>query len=273
MLPTDPHVCKSCGNSFTGYYCNQCGEKIILPQDRSFRKLLSGILVSLTFADSKFLKSLKLVVLNPGFLSKEFAEGRRVKYLQPMSLFFLLNLIYFIFPIIQLFSATLRTQLNSIHARYTVTSLAAKMNALGIRDIKSFALIYDQKTAGLAKMMVIVFAIIVSLPLNAFYRKRNRFFTDHVTWSVELVCFNLFVNALVLSLVMRVFAIGAFINEWVLTIILLATNLYFIIRSGFTFYEDRGVKLVIRSLLMIGIMKIALEVYRAILFYMTLWSL
>jgi len=273
MLPTDPHICKSCGNSFTGFYCNQCGEKVILPQDRSLKKLMSSILVALTFADSKLFKSLQLVLLNPGFLSKEFAEGRRVKYLAPMSLFFLLNLVYFIFPIIQLFNATLRTQLNSVHARYGVTTLAAKMNALGIHDIKSFALIYDQKTGGLAKMMVIVFAILVSLPLNVIYRKRNRYFNDHVDWAVELVCFNLFINALFLSLIARIFVIGAYINEWSLTLILVTTNLYFIVRSGITFYEDRGVKLVLRSILMLGVMKVALEVYRAILFYVTLWSL
>lgn len=276
MPLTDQHICKSCGNSFTGYYCNQCGEKVILPQDRSLKKLVSNILVALTFADNKLFKSLRLVVFNPGFLSKEFAEGRRVKYLAPMSLFFLLNLVYFIFPIIQLFSATLRTQLNTLHARkieYGLATLSAKMNTLGIHDIKSFALIYDQKTGGPAKMMVIVFAVLVSLPLNLIYRKRNRYFTDHVDWAVELVCFNLFVNALLLSLVARVFVIGDYINEWSLTGILVATNLYFIVRSGITFYEDRGFRLVLRSVVMLGVMKVALEVYRAILFYVTLWSL
>lgn len=273
MTADSQHVCKSCGNTFIGLYCNQCGEKVIVPSDRSLKTFMSGILVALTFADSKFFKSIALVVFNPGFLSREFAEGRRVKYLRPMSLFFLLNLIYFIFPIIQLFNATLRTQLNSFHGKYGVATIAAKMNALGIRDIGSFALVYDQKTGGLAKMLVIVFAIIVSLPLNLIYRTRNRFFTDHVGWAVELVCFNLFVNALLLSLVARVFGIGNYINEVVLMSILVTTNLYFIVRSGITFYDDKGLKLVFRSLLMLGMLKIALEVYRAILFYVTIWTL
>lgn len=271
--PSDQHTCKSCGNTFTGLYCNQCGEKVILPQDRSLRTFMSGILVALTFADSKFLKSIRLVVLRPGFLSKEFAEGRRVNYLRPMSLFFLLNLVYFIFPIIQLFSATLRTQLNSFHGKYGVSTLAAKMTEMGIRDIGSFALVYDQKTGGLAKMLVIVYAIVVSLPLNLIYRTRNRYFTDHVGLAVELVCFNLFINALLLSLVTGVFGLGSYVNEFVVTGMLVVTNLYFIVRAGITFYEDKGLKLILRSLLMLGVLKIALEVYRAILFYVTLWSL
>lgn len=273
MTPTDQHTCKSCGNLFVGYYCNQCGEKVILPQDRSLKNFLGGILVALTFADSKFFRSIRLVVFKPGFLSREFAEGRRVNYLRPMSLFFLLNLVYFIFPIIQLFNATLRTQLNSFHGKYGVSTLAAKMTEMGIRDIGSFALVYDQKTGGLAKMLVIVYAIIVSLPLNVIYRTRNRYFTDHVGLAVELVCFNLFVNALLLSLVTGVFGLGHYVNEFVISGMLVTTNLYFIVRAGIMFYDDKGLKLIFRSLLMLGVMKIALEVYRAILFYVTLWSL
>lgn len=269
----EKNICKSCGNSFSGLYCNQCGEKIILPQDRSFRSFLSGILVALTFTDTKFIKSLWLTVSRPGFLSLEFAEGRRVKYLRPLSLFFLLNLVYFLFPIIQLFSASLRTQLNSFHGKYAVPVIAAKMTEMGITDIGSFALIFDQKTGGLAKMLVIVFAILVSLPLNLIYRSRNRYFTDHVGLAVELVCFNLFINAILLSVIVGLFHLGPWLTEFGLTGILLTTNLYFLLRSGYTFYQDRRIKLVLRSLLMIGVLKISLELYRAVLFYVTMWSL
>jgi Protein of unknown function (DUF3667) len=273
MPVSEEHACKSCGNIFTGLYCNQCGEKIIQPSDRSLKTFLSSVLVALTFADSKFFRTIRQVVLNPGFLSREFAEGRRVKYLRPMALFFLLNLVYFIFPIIQLFNATLSTQLNSYHGKFARTVIASKMAEVGILDFASFSLVYDQKTGGLAKMMVIVFAIVFSLPLNLIYRNRNRYFTDHVGIAVELVCFNLFINALLLSLVTGILGIGAYINETILTTILVTTNLYFIVRSGITFYEDRGFKLVLRSLLMLVMLKIALEAYRAILFYVTLWSL
>lgn len=267
------HICKNCGNHFTGLYCNLCGEKVLVPQDRSFRTFLSNILIAITFADSKFIKTLWLVVKKPGFISWEFAEGRRVKYLRPLSLFFVLNLIYFLFPTIQLFNASLRTQLNSLHGRYAVTGIVNKMNALGIKDISSFALVYDQKTTSLAKMMVIVFVVLASLPLNFLYRSRKRFFTDHVGFSVELACFNLLVNAIVLTIVVNVFRLGSYLDEIVLTGVFISTNLYFLVRSGRIFYEERGLRLVLKSLFMIIVLKAALELYRAILFYVTLWSL
>ncbi|HBK88056.1 MAG TPA: hypothetical protein DDZ56_05370, partial [Cytophagales bacterium] len=91
-IPTE-HTCRNCGNHFTGLYCNQCGEKIMLPQDRSFRTFINNMFLALTFADNRFVKTVWVVISKPGFLSREFSEGRRVKYLRPLSMFFFLNLI------------------------------------------------------------------------------------------------------------------------------------------------------------------------------------
>jgi Protein of unknown function (DUF3667) len=246
------HICRSCGNSFTGDYCNECGEKILRPSDRSFKTFLSNILIAVTFADSKMIKTLWLVLKKPGFVSKEFANGRRVNYLKPISLFFVLNLIYFFFPVVQLFSASLNTQ---------------GMN------VESFSLIYNLKTTAFAKLMVMVFVVLGSLPLNILYWKKNRFFTDHVSYVVELACFNLFINAIVLSILVGVLGAGKYLDEAILTGVFISTNLYFLLRSGFEFYGERGWRLVLKSALMILFLKLALEIYRMILFFVTIWSL
>lgn len=267
------HICKNCGNRFAGNYCNLCGEKVLVAQDRSFRTFLGSIVIAVTFADSKFIRTIWLILKRPGFLSREVAEGRRVKYLRPLSVFFVLNLIYFLFPMIQLFNASLRTQINSFHGKAAVQAVASKMTEMGFRDVNSFSIIYDQKTTGLAKMLVIVFVVLASLPLNLIYRSRNRYFTDHVGLSVELACFNLLVNTLLLTLLINIFRLGAYLDEFVLTGIFVATNLYFLLRSGWVFYEEKGIRLILKSVLMMGVLKITLELYRAILFYVTIASL
>jgi hypothetical protein len=267
------HECKSCGNRFVGNFCPACGEKVLSKEDRSFRTFLNNIFLALTLADSRFVKGLWLIVSRPGFLSKEFAEGRKVKYIKPLSIFFLLNLVYFLFPVIQLFNASLRTQINSFQGKLVMQSVAVKMTHTGIHDVSAFSVLYDQKTAGFAKMMVIAFVIIVSLPLNIIYRSRNRYFIDHVGLAVELVCFNLLINALLLTLTVNVLGLGNRLDEFFLTMIFVLTNLYFLIRSGVIFYSERWFGLVLKSLLMIVVLKIALEIYRAVLFYVTIWSL
>jgi len=272
MLPAEEHTCKSCGHVFTGLYCNQCGEKIIVPADRSFKTFLSNILIAITFADSKFIRTLWLIIKKPGFISFEFTNGRRVKYLKPLSLFFVLNLFYFFFPVIQLFNASLKTQLLGVQRDFIKSIIARKMMAMNA-DINSFSLLYNTHTTSLAKLMVMVFVVLASLPLNLLYFKRNRYFTDHINYTVELACFNLFINALVLTLIVRVFGLGKYLDELVLTIIFVSTNLYFLIRSGRTYYHEKGINLVLKSILMILFLKIALEAYRAILFFVTMWTL
>ena len=267
---TEENICKNCGNRFAGLYCNLCGEKVLGKEDRSFRMFLNNIFLALTLADSRFLKGLWLMVSHPGFISREFAEGRKVKYIRPLSVFFLLNLLYFLFPVIQLFNASLRTQINSFHGKLAVQAVANRMTRLGFHDVNSFAILYDQKTAGFAKMLVILFVVVASLPLNLIYRSGNRYFTDHVGLSIELVCFNLLINALLLTLFINLLGLGEHLDEFVMTAIFISTNLYFFIRSGRIFYGERGIRLILKSMLMIVVLKISLEIYRAILFYITI---
>jgi len=277
MEHSNLHTCKSCGHEFSGNFCNTCGEKVLHKSDRSFKKFVGSIVSAITFADSTFLKTLWLVLKKPGFLTKEFVEGRRVKYLKPLSLFFVLNLVYFFFPVIQLFNASLNTQLrSSLYLRsiknFYATTVATKASSMGV-DLQSFSLIYNLKTVGFAKLMVMVFVVIASLPLNFFYYKRNRFFTDHIDYMVELACFNLLVNAIVLSILASFTGVGKHLNETSLTIIFISSNLYFLIRSSAMFYNEKGFLLVFKSVVMILFLKIALEVYRSVLFFVTIWSL
>src|SRR5277367_2727953 len=118
-----------------------------------------------------------------------------------------------------------------------------------------------------------VFVVISSLPLNFLYRKRNRYFTDHVGYMIELACFNLLVNAIVLSIFAAFLGLGKYLNELSLTIIFIVTNLYFVVRSSHEFYREKNWRLAIKSVLMVLFLKVALELYRAVLFFVTIWSL
>jgi hypothetical protein len=266
------HTCKSCGNHFNGVYCNVCGEKVILPVDRSFKTFLGNLVTAVTFADNKFVRTLWLILKKPGFVSREYANGRRIKYLKLTSVFFVLNLFYFFFPVIQLFNASLRTQLNTPHGKFIQPIIALKMVRLNM-NIDSFSLIYNMKTVSLAKLMVMVFVVLASLPLNLLYSKKNRFFTDHIGYAVELACFNLFINTIVLTLIVRVLGLGQYLNEEVLTAIFITTNLYFLVRSGINFYNEKGWRLILKSALMIIFLVAALEIYRVILFLITIWTM
>lgn len=276
------HTCKSCGNVFTGIFCNVCGEKVIQPSDRSFKNFIGTFLTAITLADNRFLKTLWLTIKNPGFLSKEYANGRRVKYIRPLQMFFVLNLIYFLFPVLQLFSSSLKTQMYYLFHSPMVRGMVNQRVMDEHLSLSGFELIYNQKTTVLAKLLIVVFVWLASLPLSLIFRKKNRYFTDHVALSVELACFNIFVNALVLSVILLVLSkifkwsgttLGSYLDDTTLTIIFVSTNLYFIYRAAKTFYGQTGKSLIIKSALGIVGLFLALEAYRLLLFFVTFYSI
>ncbi|MCS6973699.1 MAG: DUF3667 domain-containing protein [Cyclobacteriaceae bacterium] len=279
---SEEHICKSCGHRFTGLYCNLCGEKVIEAKDRTFRTFLSNILIAITFADSKFVKTLWIILSRPGFLSAQYSEGIRVKYVRPLQMFFILNLIYFLFPVLQLFNSSLRTQMYYLaHGRLIRQLVVDRLLAENL-SLEGFELMYNAKSASLAKLLVVVYVILAAIPLALlFIRKRNRYFTDHVTLSVELACFNMFVNAIFLSALLwaisKLFKISHlnwsnYLNDTTLTLIFVVTNLYFVYRAALTFYNQRGWKRIAKSIVMIIGLFLALETYRIILFFVTFWS-
>ena len=276
------HTCKSCGNEFYGSYCNICGEKVITPADRKFRTFLSNVLVAITLADNRFIKTLWLTIKNPGFLSKEYANGRRVNYIRPLQMFFILNLIYFLFPVLQLFNSSLRTQMNYLFHSELVREIVIGRLAHERLGYGGFELMYDAKTVGLAKMLIIIFVVLAAIPLSLIFRKKNRYFTDHVALSVELACYNIFVNAIFLSGVLWVLSklfkwsgssLGDYMNDTTFTLIFVCTNMYFIYRAARTFYDQKGKRLIFKSALGIIGLFLALEAYRLTLFFVTFWSI
>jgi hypothetical protein len=73
--------------------------------------------------------------------------------------------------------------------------------------------------------------------------------------------------------VIRIFGLGQYVDDVTLTVIFVLTNLYFLLRSGFTFYQQKGWKLAVKSIIMVVFLKIALEIYRVVLFFITIWAL
>jgi hypothetical protein len=276
------HNCKSCGNVFIGKYCNVCGEKVIEAKDRQLKTFLGSVVIATTIVDNKFLKSLWLTISNPGFLSREYVDGRRVNYMRPLQMFFILNLVYFLFPILQMFNSSLYTQLNVLpHARIARRVVIEKIAKEGLSEA-GFQLMYDEKTTNLAKLLIVIFVLIAALPLSLIFARRNRYFTDHLALSVELTSFNIAVNAIGLTVLLWLLnvilrwtggGLERYLNEITLTVIVALTNLYFIFGAAKTFYLRRGKRHIIGAFAGIFGLFLALEAYRFILFFVTVWAL
>jgi hypothetical protein len=149
-------------------------------------------------------------------------------------------------------------------------------------SLQAYTLLYDAKSQSLAKLLIVMFILLASIPLSVIFRKRKIYFTDHTALSVELASFNLAINALLLSLVFwllnSLFRWGEsdwkeYLNDNSISVVFIITNLYFLWRAARTFYGQKGKELILKVILSLAGLYVSLEVYRLILFLITYWSI
>src|SRR2546423_13621943 len=100
-MQTTTNTCKNCGNTFTGKYCNNCGEKVYTEEDRSVIHFFDEGLHFITHFEGNFFITLKTIFTKPGNLSLDYCDGIRKKYFKPLSFFLLLVVLYLLFPVFE----------------------------------------------------------------------------------------------------------------------------------------------------------------------------
>jgi hypothetical protein len=75
--------CKNCGNEFEGKYCNNCGQRADLHRF-TLKHALHDFIHTFTHVDSGLFFLMKELFIRPGVVAKEYIEGRRKKYFNPI---------------------------------------------------------------------------------------------------------------------------------------------------------------------------------------------
>ncbi|WP_312512992.1 DUF3667 domain-containing protein [Massilia sp.] len=87
-------ACLNCGAATAGNYCQHCGQATHLHVP-SAREFLHEFIAHYVALEGKLWKSLGKLIFKPGFLSREYIEGRRVRYLEPLRLYLTFSIIFF----------------------------------------------------------------------------------------------------------------------------------------------------------------------------------
>jgi hypothetical protein len=87
--------CEDCGAELHGRYCSKCGQ-VAVDYHRSFRHVIAEVAESFLNWDSKFTKTIGLLVIRPGWLTNQFIAGRRTRYLHPLRLYLLVSILFFL---------------------------------------------------------------------------------------------------------------------------------------------------------------------------------
>lgn len=88
--------CLNCGYPIIGNYCGECGQKAHLHKD-SFWHMIAHFAGDYFHYDNKFWTTIKTMFTKPGLITKEYIEGKRVKYLNPIQLYIFVTTVFFVF--------------------------------------------------------------------------------------------------------------------------------------------------------------------------------
>jgi hypothetical protein len=78
-----------------GRYCHICGQENIEPKETVW-SLISHFFYDITHYDGKFFSTTKYLIVRPGFLPKEYIEGRRARYLHPIRMYVFSSAVFFL---------------------------------------------------------------------------------------------------------------------------------------------------------------------------------
>jgi hypothetical protein len=201
--------CPSCGSVYKGKYCHSCGEKVFHPSDLGMKKFLSQTVDIFTHFDSKFLRSVKYLMLYPGYLVKAYITGNRVKYAKPMQVFVLANIVFYFFT--HLIGVTDYSPNIGDHQYFSLSSYwifhwAEGLDKLVINFIDNLAFWKQQKLELsnskfynvffenswiFSKTFIILLIPFLSLTFWALFTKRFKYFGGAVIFGVYFLSFQL----------------------------------------------------------------------------------
>lgn len=223
-------TCKNCGNSFTGKFCNNCGEKVYTDKDRSVKHLLFEGFHFLTHFDGTLLTTIKTIFTRPGKLSLDYCNGLRKRYFKPLSFFLLLVILYLLFPVFEGLNMKLHFHLR--HDVYGKYAMAKVVNLINERNITFEQFSESFQHAGEKTSKFLLFIII---PAMAFisrglgFRKR-KYYVDHFVFTTET---------------------SSFFILWGFLFLPLLLALYKLMTGTYLMTSDRGSGIVIISVFMI----------------------
>lgn len=93
-VPADAARCANCGLALLGEYCYACGQPV-KGLVRHFSSVVGDVLDSVFSWDSRTPRTLWPLLVRPGFLTREYFDGRRIRYVSPVRLFFFIAVVTF----------------------------------------------------------------------------------------------------------------------------------------------------------------------------------
>jgi hypothetical protein len=188
-MPED--CCPNCGALLHGRYCSDCGQRKPLPGDYSTLGFLGDSFKAIFSVDGKTLRTFRWLLAQPGRLTLDHFQGRRAKYLKPIQLFLLVNVIFLLVGIgTGLFDLELGEYLRegppspALARRLVAQQVAEK----GV-SYEDYAAAFDRQGELLRKSLIFLLVPLLALVSWAVNYRRRRYYAEHLVFSMHFYSF------------------------------------------------------------------------------------
>ena len=195
---TTEQACLNCRTERTGPYCQACGQRAVDPGALSIGRLLTTFTQELPTLDFKTLRSLPGLA-SPGFLTREYLEGRQRPYLNPLKVYFLCAATFFLAaPIAGFnFEAFMHQDNRGVFRQIVEARMKARQ-----MDEALFAERFNLHFQTVYTLGVSVSIASATLLLALSYRRQRRPFGAHAVFGLHYVGF-LYVAAIAIGALSR----------------------------------------------------------------------
>ncbi len=162
------------------------------PPDYSLRRYLAEGVEVLTSADSRLVSSFRALLLRPGELTRAYFSADRDRYLRPLQLFLLCNVLYFfVQPLARITTLTSPLAVHMYqqpYGRWVRGVVDAEVARRGI-GLDEYRALFDATIQSQAKTLVIVMVPLFALLLMVVHAGRRRFFVEHLVFATHFMAF------------------------------------------------------------------------------------
>lgn len=151
--------------------------------DRSLGRLIGEFLGNVFFFDNRFFISVWYLVRYPARMTVEFLDGKRKKFISPVTLFLFLNLIYFFVNPLSDYSLSLYDQTHSQpYSQLASEWIDQKLQKEGL-DEAAYESTYQNASDTVSKSIMIINIPLIGLMIYLMAFKRRRFYFDSLIFT------------------------------------------------------------------------------------------
>ena len=255
--------CLNCGTDVPSKYCAECGQ---LNRDPNFniKDLIMDFVHDLTHFDGKFFVTTLLLIKKPGFLTRQFIEGKRLKYLNPVRMYVFTSAVFFFFlySLYSLSKDDQKTNTTSINISQDSLDLSSSSGFKSIKEYElnqdtlseskkdgwfeswstkqeiriiskfkndsagTFAAIQKEFVSSLPSLMFVSLPFLALLLQLIFIRRKGMTYVNHLVFLIHFYIFSFIMTLLfILCLVLTRYDFFSWM-AWVATAVMTWINLY-----------------------------------------------